>query len=605
MVQAQLHQPFMCGGGELSVMSRELVLAPPGLTTSFACTVITEGADVTHTCSWLHGGEARLASYSSRGSLHSGGAVTGSERVGICGRRMQRLVMLLLLLLLLLQHNSACKNLRCFADYIETLTCMWHAGPSSPRVNLAATWDCGSGGTCNFLSTSRNASHTRYTCFAEQRLCIFGKTFAVKITTLVEGVLTILPGCKPFQFHENIKPQPPFNVTTVASPGGYNISWDSGYAAYDYLHGELQYQLRYGQKGRGWQGNKRVLQDMRNLWLSPQELEGGVEYELQVRSRPRDQSNYRGIWSDWSSRSSLRTLARGTRGATWPVSSLLALGLIAALVALLCWHQGLWKKMDNFIPNPAPFFQTLYLVHNGDFKKWVGTSRSGATLDIYECGTVLPEVYSPKPFLTRAAMGESSTPHGTGCLPPFPENRKSVPESAYGQLSIDTVTVADVCPECSSSLQTQAYRHMPVASSHQESLLPFCEMPEGASWVSASSGPWWKDACPAHLQGEALPYCRGGLSHGDPAGTSSLAPAKPLCSEPLSPAWAADGDPGNGFDLDTIDSGFADSDCGSPVDCAFEGRCASCSSPRAEGSAASLPSYVKQWVACYTPPQPS
>lgn len=41
-------------------------------------------------------------------------------------------------------------------------------------------------------------------------------------------------------------------MTAVACPGGYNVSWESGYNTYDYLQGELQYQLRYRLKGHSW-----------------------------------------------------------------------------------------------------------------------------------------------------------------------------------------------------------------------------------------------------------------------------------------------------------------------------------------------------------------
>lgn len=58
------------------------------------------------------------------------------------------------------------------------------------------------------------------------------------------------------------------------------------------------------------QALKPVLQDSPTLWLLAQELEGGVEYELQVRAGPRDHSLYKGTWSDWSTTSSLRTPPR-------------------------------------------------------------------------------------------------------------------------------------------------------------------------------------------------------------------------------------------------------------------------------------------------------
>ncbi|KAL8174926.1 UNVERIFIED_CONTAM: hypothetical protein K2H54_006125 [Gekko kuhli] len=501
---------------------------------------------------------------------------------------------------------------------------MWDTGPGTPRGklhNLSATWDCGRAAcACAFLPTFGNASHQHYACSSELRPCLSRDTFAVRVTALVGGARAAHQDCGPFRCHENVKPQPPSKVTAVAHPGGYNVSWESGYAAYDYLHGEMQYQLRYRQKGHPWKAEggmagalKPVLQDTPTLWLLPQELEGGVEYELQVRARPRDHSLYKGTWSDWSPTSRLQTPPRGTvggRGAAWAVAPLLAFSILVALLAFLCKHQRPWEKLEQFIPSPAPFFQALYLVHSGDFKKWVGTSPSGATLEVYEPSPALLEVarISPKPPRSTAAPEETSAPPCTAALPASAEEGDgSVLEPAYGHLSIDTVTVADAC-----GLESEDYRCLPLDSSHPESSLPASQRPPLRDcWDSGSSEPWRRDACLAELQaGTPLEHRHtlyGGLTRGGPASASSPPFTQPFCRKPLSPIWAAEGDPGEGLDLDTVDSGFADSDCGSPVDCEFQGRHPSGGTPgeeeeEEEDGAALLPSYVKQWVACHLPP---
>ncbi|XP_048349182.1 interleukin-21 receptor [Sphaerodactylus townsendi] len=499
-----------------------------------------------------------------------------------------------LLVLLLLQHgesDSSCKNLHCFADYIRTLTCTWEAGSAGGRPHhLTARWVCGNHkGTCVFLPTLGNASRMRYMCSSNQERCMSGSSFTVT-ATFAEGALPDGQRCGPFKYHENVKPRPPFNVSAVACPGGFNVSWEGGYSAYDNLHGELQYQLRYRQKGHPWRleggtagGLKSVLQDTPSLWLLPQELAGGAEYELQVRSGLRDGSPYRGTWSDWSPSGCLKTPHRGTTGAAW----LLFLLLLITLLAFLGRHQSCrpWKKLEQLIPSPAPFFQTLYLVHNGDFQKWVGTSYSGAPLDVSECGTALPEVFkiSPKPLLAPDAPEENPALPCADALPAFlEESPESALEPAYGHLSIDTVTVADACgPE------PEAYQCLPVDGSLSESLLPYSKVPPPP--------PWPQDPFLEHLS--AL--------YGGPLGASSPPPAQPFCREWLSPTWGADGDPGDlALDLDTVDSGFVDSDCGSPPgDSECQGRCASCAAHREEEGAAFLPSYVKQWVTCYTPPE--
>ncbi|KAJ7306114.1 hypothetical protein JRQ81_010480 [Phrynocephalus forsythii] len=197
---------------------------------------------------------------------------------------------------------------------------------------------------------------------------------------------------KDFGFHDHVKPSPPFNLTALASPDGYTLSWETRYRPLDFLDGELQYELGYRRRGHPWPGpsQKRLPQDTRTLQLRPQELDAGAEYELRVRARPRESSLYRGTWSDWSPPATLETLPETPGEAHWLL--LLLLIFFPALLALLGWRQRLWKKLDRFVPSPAPFFQPLFLVHKGDFKRWVGASSARAVLDISEWEAVVPEV---------------------------------------------------------------------------------------------------------------------------------------------------------------------------------------------------------------------
>ncbi|XP_061455391.1 interleukin-21 receptor isoform X2 [Rhineura floridana] len=567
--------------------------------------------------------------------------------------------------LLVLQQASACMNLTCFADYIQTLTCTWgsdlHAS-SRALYNITARWNCGEGGSCPLLpAPSRNGTHLQYACFAEQHLCFGNNFFDVEITKRVNESLLVCS--KNFVFQENIKPHPPFHLMTAASPTGYNISWETKYQhqEYNYLNGKLQYQLRYRQRGHPWQGQRQklLLQDAQTTWLLPREFEGDAEYALQVRARPREDSSYRGAWSDWSPEAALRTLPRKASGAGgvagWLVLLLLVLGLSAVLVASLGRPRRLWKKLEAFVPSPAPFFQPLYLSHNGDFKKWVGSSScSGPTLDAFEWSTALLEVFgiSHKHLPSSPAKGEQSD--GQEALPATSTSQlpggsqDPTQEQAYGHLSIETVTVAGdefatcCCPRCNSgariccALEQQeeeserdAYRgiHFYVGGSSGQISRDVLPPSQGKPFPSAS-GSWpggdtLLDTLPA-----VFPQAGGSLGRKSRDGAESfgLQPLEPwgleglssleedLCSYGglLSPDLDADSDLASGLDLDTMDSGFADCDCGSPVDCEFnQRRHSGCGSEepiavKSEGKReAFLPSYVKHWVSCQSRAQPS
>ncbi|XP_007441996.1 interleukin-21 receptor [Python bivittatus] len=559
-------------------------------------------------------------------------------------------------LLLLLQYTSACQDLTCFADYIQTLECTWGDGVSLAEralYNLTANWDCGEGGSCSFNLTSSNATHAHYSCFSEQKLCFGNNIFDVSVTmtTLVDEPSHLLQGCKKtFLFQNHIKPCPPIHLAATVSLTGYNISWETRYLEqeYNFLDGNLQYELRYKKKGHPWQGQsqKSLLQDLRSLWLLPQEFEENTEYEFQVRSKPGEQSSYQGTWSDWSTQAALKTMYKASEhgGVQWPEVLLLVFSLIAVLMAFLGWHQRLWKKLDCFTPSPAPFFQSLYLSHNGDFKKWVGTPCSGATLDAFDWGVVVPETFGigHKHLLLSCAKGDwtdgqnlqppVSVPLLPECLQAVAKDCSATWEQGYGHLSIGTVTVseefANCCPRCSSAspccaleeLQEEmetserdAYRGLQLGGSSSSSsshglvsghLLPGNEIPPPDSFPSGLA-PWASNppfGCPLR----AAEGFFGPLPATSLLSACLSAPAEEglFCRGPLSPDWDGESDPVNGLDLDTIDSGFADCDCRSSGEGELGEMPAGCSCQSEPNTADGeperevflLPRYVKQWI---------
>ncbi|XP_026539381.1 interleukin-21 receptor [Notechis scutatus] len=552
--------------------------------------------------------------------------------------------------LLLLQHTSACQELSCFADYIQRLECTWGGGLSPAQralYNLTATWNCGDGGSCSFNLTASNGTHARYACFSEQKLCFALNAFEVSIATTPAEEPSRLPqGCnKTFLFQNHIKPYPPIHLAAAASSAGYTLSWETRYLDQEYhlLSDSLQYELRYKKRGHPWQrqSQKSLLQDLRSLRLLPQELEPDTKYEFQVRSKPA--SSYQGTWSDWSPPASLKTTPKAPEqgGLQWPVVLVLS-STFAVLAFVLGCHQRLWKKLDCFTPSPAPFFQPLYLSHNGDFKKWVGAPCSGTTLDPFEWGIVVSEIFgighkrlllscsegdwnegqNRQPPMSAPLLSELSQASATGCSATLGQG--------YGHLSIGTVTVAEDlamhCPHCSSAhpcwalqeelqeetetsekttyrgLQFDSSGSLGLGSGH---LLLGNEMPlQGsfpsgpASWVSHppfGSPPGGEESFFGLLPAPSL------FSPCPPA----TAPEEGLCCRgPPSPDWEGESDPVNGLDLDTIDSGFADCDCRSPGDGELAEMPAGCSCHSEPGPVVGepekedflLPRYVKQWI---------
>ncbi|XP_040449693.1 interleukin-21 receptor isoform X2 [Falco naumanni] len=560
---------------------------------------------------------------------------------------------------LLFQCTTRCENLTCFVDYVQTLSCILRNDLGASLFNLTATWvpeedPENTVAACSLLQLSRNSSHTQYMCTVDMTELPADTKVQVDATETADRQRMISKG---FFMAENIKPQPPFNLTAVFSEG-YNISWETIYrnSPFHFLNEELEYQLRYKRRTDTWetQKTKAVHEDKRTLVILPWEFQANTEYEFQVRARPREDTGYHGFWSEWSPPLTLRTSPAVTQTASmgWMLLFGVVVAITVSITTFLAKQRSLWKKM-TCIPDPAPFFKPLYLVHNGDFKKWVGASHTKMTLNFFEWGIVLPEVlevYTVHPSNSTSQEELRELKKDLPCKPcvsclttPGQDsqsllsstNSSSVTQDqSYGHLSIDTVTVADEftpcnCP-CNCNRVYRGHEHTGEEdNSAGETGYPRVNVDDEDRRTSSdlhladlsmqdkilASGSVSTDhlgsaSVPAHQQVE------GALE----GGVGSILEA--LCLQP--DQWdldnagslpSPDGEsvsysegsydffphiarPGDSYpmicvDLDTIDSGFVDSDCGSPVDCEFEQ-----SSPLEREGEDFPRSYVKQWVSC-------
>ncbi|XP_005018669.1 interleukin-21 receptor isoform X1 [Anas platyrhynchos] len=563
---------------------------------------------------------------------------------------------------LLFQYTMCCENLTCFVDYVQTLSCILRNDLSASSYNLTATWVPEDNpenivAACSLLQLSRNTSHTQYMCIVDMTELLADIKVQVNVTEMADRRNVISKG---FYMVQNIKPQPPFNLTAVFAEG-YNISWETIYQnSFYFLNEELEYQLRYKRRTDTWetQKTKSVHEDKRTLVILPQELQGNTEYEFQVRARPREDSGYSGFWSEWSSPLTLKTSPAAvtqTAGMGWMLLFVVVLVITASIMAFLAKHQSLWKKMAC-IPDPAPFFKPLYLVHNGDFKKWVGTSHTKMTLDFFEWGIVLPEVlevYSmcPSNSTSQEEMSElkkdlPSKPYMSCLTTPGQDSQSllssvnsssGIQDRSYGHLSIDTVTVADEftpCKcQCNCNRMYRGHEHTSDEDSAGENGYPKVNIDDEDRKLSSdfhlsdlstqdkilASGSVSTDhlrtSVPTHQKVErALEAGMGSILEAlclhpnqwdleNPASLPSPDGESVSYSEVCYDFFLHSARPGDSYpticlDLDTIDSGFADSDCGSPVDCEFEqnSQTNSGSIPLEQEGEDFPRSYVKQWV---------
>ncbi|XP_014791746.1 PREDICTED: interleukin-21 receptor isoform X3 [Calidris pugnax] len=564
---------------------------------------------------------------------------------------------------LLFQYTTCHENLTCFVDYVQTLSCILRNDLGASSYNLTATWVPEQEpenivAACHLLQFSRNTSHTEYTCTVDMTALLADHKVQVDVTETANRQHVI---SKDFCMAENIKPQPPFNLTAVLSEG-YNISWETIHqnSAFYFLDGELEYQLRYKRRTDTWetQKTKAIHEDRRTLVILPWELQANTDYEFQVRARPREDTGYHGVWSEWSPPLILKTSPAAvtqTSGMEWLLLFGGVVAIAASITTFLAKQRSLWKKIAC-IPDPAPFFKPLYLVHNGDFKKWVGASHTKMTLDFFEWGLVLPEVlevYTMRPSNSTSQEELHELKKDLPCKPcvscltaPGQDSQSllssvnsssGTQDQSYGHLSIDTVTVADEFTPCNCQCNcNRVYRgheHTSEEDSAGETGYPKVNIDDEDRKLSS-------DLHLADLSAQDKILASGSVSTDHLRSTSVLAHQQvertleggmgsileALCLQPnqwdLENPGSPDGEsvsysegscdffphiarPGDSYpmicvDLDTIDSGFVDSDCGSPVDCEFEqNNQTNCGSIPLEREVEDFPrSYVKQWVSC-------
>ncbi|XP_070269520.1 interleukin-21 receptor isoform X2 [Myotis yumanensis] len=506
------------------------------------------------------------------------------------------------LLLLLLQGAWGCSDLVCYTDYFRTVTCFLETWTPHPGM-LTLTWQDPYGEledevtSCSLHRSTHNATHAKYTCHMDVFRFMADDIFSVNMTDQ--------PGnrsqeCGSFVLAESLKLAPPFNVTVTFSEH-YNISWSSNYDSYS-LKGKLQYELRYRKRGDPWTqspGRKLISVDVRSVSLLPLEFHPGSSYELQVRAGPQPGSSFQGPWSEWSDPVLFRTQPEG-------------------LKIRLPWR--LWKVWVQ-VPSPEPFFQHLYVSHSGNFKKWVGTPFTASSLDLGPWSPGVPsplEMYNCCPPLSAAQGLETTLLPAPADLVETDSAPKPEPEPGpdpgywgpapctgsagssaysqegdrpYGLVSIDTVTVVGAEEPCA----------WPCTCG--EDGYPALNLDAGLE-----PGPGTED--PLLGPGATVLSC-GCVAAGGPAGLGPplgglldklMLPLEDEAGWVPGPPWGGGpprgvsdseaGSPPAGLDMDTFDSGFAGSDCGSPVECDF-------SSPRDEGPPRS---YLRQWVVMAPPP---
>lgn len=381
-----------------------------------------------------------------------------------------------------------------------------------------------------------------------------------------------------------IKLKQPFNLSIAKIDGGFNLTWDVAYTN-EQLYHKLYYRVRLRTKSDpDKKGQIETLQqNQHSMVIISEKLLPGKQYvaDVQVAIHPKW---IKSMWSEWSN------------SIDWTSDSpetdqyyflLLALPVMAVLLLVYSGKLGAIKKptLWQHIPSPHEYFTPLYHTYQGDFKRWVGPVLTFSNFDFHEKSTTL-QVLCEKPQnesseeLNNSRNGERNfglAHQNSSKLYFLGSNGNSVAHSG-GHISIDTVTVSGqegVVADWSGDSHRRSLKDFLNDKDANQRAAEIADrqplVPEGSGSLQGSDCDDW------HLQ-------EHDLENIEQVSLDSYG----------SNEQSDDGYPQMGLDLDTIDSGFLESDCSSPS--AFDGN-EQIETESLDGVGGSHSNYVKQWVA--------
>ncbi|XP_042197094.1 interleukin-21 receptor [Callorhinchus milii] len=390
------------------------------------------------------------------------------------------LTITLTLIMLLCGHAHtaiSCDSLVCVTDYINNITCTWRPGTSldpETTVTLSATSygsDLRCELCCELCCEMRESEEPGlYTCTLYQDIGITSDIYNLTLQTQGLGKQPTPQNCTEFDPTQNIKPPAPFNLSVWASSNNSSssLSWAMLYDEYSYLT-DFLYELHISS---GEEGERHIESVRTVVSLSHSLLVPGTEYEARVRAHVQE-LGYSGQWSEWSPSVRWRT---ADKAVLWTLWLPLLFGVLIVLLIVIFFRfrvfQRVWNKLWILPPNPAPFFKPLFRDHGGNFTSWVNARYPHTMYEVSEKSLMVMEkgdavqVFDAQAKDKRAELHSSWQALG-GPMPwgvsysggRFGAETPHWGERSYGQVSIDTVTVADepapCCVQCQCHCSSQ------------------------------------------------------------------------------------------------------------------------------------------------------
>ncbi|XP_051572239.1 interleukin-21 receptor-like [Myxocyprinus asiaticus] len=493
----------------------------------------------------------------------------------------------------LIECNDSMCNVTCTTDFISMLNCS--------NSDLAGTASCVIVADCrdeyNAVNASCSIKSPQSWCTMESEdheiIMTYDTNCSITITQMTQqgGIES------PSNLHSNkmvlyksIKLKKPFNLRIEEFDMGFNLTWEVAYTEHE-LYEQLYYRVRLRTKGDLEEKEQIYVlqQNQQSMVIISESLLPGRHYvaDIQVAVNP---SWVKSMWSDWSNSVEWTSDAPGLE--QYYFLLLMAVPVVMMVVLLYSGKLGGIKKLTlwQHIPSPHDYFKPLYHTYQGDFKKWVGPVLTFNNYDVLEKSATLQVLCDKQQSESSEESGnhrnsqQDSSPfslasQNSSKLYFLGSNSHGVTHSG-GHISMDTVTVSDqegIMADWSGESHRRSLEDFLNSKEGNQILLEVADGQPGALGPDRRGSLQALDCDDWHLQ-------EHDLENIEQVSLDSYS----------SNEQSDDGYPQMGLDLDTIDSGFLESDCSSPS--AFDGN-EQIETSSLDGVERFHSNYVKQWVA--------
>ncbi|XP_040212642.1 uncharacterized protein LOC120943421 isoform X2 [Rana temporaria] len=259
------------------------------------------------------------------------------------------------------QTIPAIKNLECLNDFDKKMFCFWEIAGSSSNCSedFALTFahqlihNDLNRGTCLDLQNEQldgSAVPNKCICNIPRPFFVFADVYLIEVASHGQPV-----GNTTIEICSTVKPIAPSNVRIEFQDEENGlVQWNIGYES-NFILSKLSYHVQILFKhGRKVEKEDWLTQLELRYKFSKRQLKRGEEYVVRVRTRPTENQEFRGTWSEWSSEAEWRNDYRLTlldmKYIIVPITCLVLICLIIVLYVCLTRFKKNWW---NNIPNPA------------------------------------------------------------------------------------------------------------------------------------------------------------------------------------------------------------------------------------------------------------